>query len=263
MPEVSVIMPAHNPGTYLREAVRSICRQSFEDWELFVVDDASTDGAVDRLEEEDWDERLQVVRFTKNKGGAAAIMAGVARSRGAFIAIMDSDDRALPHRLEIQAQVMRTNPEIGIVSCEARFIDASGECTGRKPSLYRREDIAGDSHFFFYMLHPGMMIRREMFQEVGYRAEFKYAWDFDFLARAVEKYPVIVLPLELMEYRVHADSIGGGRGVRRKPTTVPSALSRRDGARGGTSGWRRLPARQPRWQRMVGRCPVSIVAMHA
>ena len=186
----------------------SIVGQTFSDWELIVVDDGSTDGSLKGLIERNRDDRVRMIEHGENRGGAAALTTAFKQSSGSLVAIIDADDRALPTRLETQIQVMRADSAIGIVSCEARFIDAKGDFMGRKDSLYRREDIAGDSNFFFYMLHPGMLIRREVLIEFGYREEFTFAWDFDLLTRVVERHAVVVLPIELMEYRIHDESIG-------------------------------------------------------
>jgi glycosyltransferase involved in cell wall biosynthesis len=105
---VSVIMPAHNSQALLEESARSVIAQTYPDWELLIVDDASTDGTLKTARELALaDPRIRIVPLTRNVGVAAARNRGIAAARGQYIAFLDSDDLWLSHKLKTQIEFMR------------------------------------------------------------------------------------------------------------------------------------------------------------
>jgi glycosyltransferase involved in cell wall biosynthesis len=105
---VSVVMPAHNAERFLSDSIRSVVAQSFSQWELLVVDDASTDQTFAIASDfAKIDCRIRVVRLEENRGVANARNVGIRLARGQFLAFLDSDDLWLPHKLEIQISYMR------------------------------------------------------------------------------------------------------------------------------------------------------------
>src|SRR5688572_7032980 len=110
MPAVSVITPVHNLADHLAEAVNSVLAQTFDDWEMILVDDCSTDnsvavasGFVAR------DPRVKLIRLDKNSGAAVARNAGIASAVGKYIAFLDGDDLWQPDKLQKQLAFMREN----------------------------------------------------------------------------------------------------------------------------------------------------------
>lgn len=105
---VSVVMPAHNAEKFLSDSIRSVVAQSFPQWELLVVDDASTDETFAVASEfAKVDGRIRLVRLDKNGGVAHARNVGIELARGQFLAFLDSDDLWLPHKLEVQISFMK------------------------------------------------------------------------------------------------------------------------------------------------------------
>ena len=102
---VSIIMPAFNSAGYIRESIDSVLAQTYTDWELWVVDDGSTDNTAEVVKKFK-DRRIHYVKQATNKGVAAARNLGIARSRGRFLAFLDSDDIWLPEKLEKQLAFM-------------------------------------------------------------------------------------------------------------------------------------------------------------
>ena len=111
---VSVIMPVKNAGEFLSPAVHSILEQSHRKLELILVDDHSSDAAIDALPD---DPRLHVLA-SKGEGVVAAFNTGLANVRGEFVARMDADDIALPERIELQLNLLLGDPDIGIAGIE-------------------------------------------------------------------------------------------------------------------------------------------------
>lgn len=127
MPAVSVVMPAYNAEKYIEEAIYSVRSQTFRDWELIVVDDCSTDGTpeiVARLAREDG--RIHLYRSDRNSGAAATRNRGLSLCRGRYVALLDSDDRWMPEKLERQVRLAEeTGAEV--IYCSYGIIDENGK----------------------------------------------------------------------------------------------------------------------------------------
>jgi len=105
MPTVSIVIPAHNHAAYLGEAMRGVCRQTFEDWEAIIVDDGSTDQTGEVAAQCLQDPRIRYVRRTHQERSAAR-NEGIARSSGPYIALLDADDCWLPDKLAKQVALL-------------------------------------------------------------------------------------------------------------------------------------------------------------
>lgn len=123
-PAVSIILPVYNRRHVLQRAIDSVVAQSFEDWELVVVDDGSTDGTPESLAGSD--SRIRLIRQT-NRGAAAARNRGIAEARGQFIAFLDSDDAWLPHFLRLTHEHLTRNPHDAFVATEFIELNADGQ----------------------------------------------------------------------------------------------------------------------------------------
>jgi Glycosyl transferase family 2 len=118
LPIVSVVIPTYERRHYVGRAVASVLAQTYRDFEVIVVDDGSTDGTAHALE--GLDVRLRY-RWQENRGVSAARNAGARLARGEIIALLDSDDRWLPHHLAVVTEVFARNPEVVLVSTCPRF----------------------------------------------------------------------------------------------------------------------------------------------
>lgn len=125
-PWLSIIMPCYNYGAFISEAIESVVCQSFDDWELIIVDDGSRDDSLKRAIEFN-DQRIQV-KHQQNAGVAAARNRGLSLSTGKFVAFLDADDRYLPRRAESAFEIFDQYPEIDVlISNFTRFVHLSGE----------------------------------------------------------------------------------------------------------------------------------------
>jgi len=126
-PTVSVVMPVYNGEAFISESIRSVMQQSFQNWELIVVDDASADASVDivrALCAED--ERIRLIQLEQNSGAAVARNTAIESARGRYIAFLDGDDLWLPHKLERQLAFMQETGAAFSYSAYER-IDESGQ----------------------------------------------------------------------------------------------------------------------------------------
>ena len=120
-PKISVVLPTYNGAATLADAVRSILNQTFQDMELIVVDDASSQDINAVLEEFKGDEKLRYIRNDSNIGLAASINAGVAAAKGRYIARMDDDDFSVSIRLETQLEFLDAHTDVDVVGGVLRY----------------------------------------------------------------------------------------------------------------------------------------------
>ncbi len=107
-PTVSVVMPVYDGEAFIAESIRSVMQQSFKNWELIVVDDASADKSVDLVKTLcTEDERIRLIQLEQNSGAAVARNTAIESARGRYIAFLDGDDLWLPHKLELQLAFMQ------------------------------------------------------------------------------------------------------------------------------------------------------------
>jgi len=201
---VSVVLPAFNRARYLREAIESILAQTYRDFELIVVDDASTDATPEILSAFS-DERVIIIRNEQNLGAARSRNVALARASGEFIALMDSDDRCAPERLEKQVAYLQAHPELAAVGTWARRIDAEGNRTGADfitpcaPEQVREAVMRGG-----VPLHPTALLRAGVLRAAGGYRPLLYVEDYDLWLRLTDEgATVAVIPEYLYEMRIH------------------------------------------------------------
>ncbi|WP_237585455.1 glycosyltransferase family 2 protein [Alkalibacterium sp. MB6] len=105
---VSIIMPAYNSESFIKESILSVQKQTYTNWELLIIDDCSTDRTVDTVHSFN-DSRIKLIELEQNSGAAVARNAGIKQARGEFLAFLDSDDLWTEEKLEKQIEFMREN----------------------------------------------------------------------------------------------------------------------------------------------------------
>ena len=125
-PSVSVCMPVYNTERYVAEAVESILAQTLGDFEFVIIDDGSTDGSRAILEPyAKQDDRIRLIS-RPNTGIIGARNEALGLAKGELIAVMDSDDVALPERFEVQVAYLREHPEVVCLGSKVQCIDEAG-----------------------------------------------------------------------------------------------------------------------------------------
>jgi len=168
----------HNDSSYLVRAVASMRRQTFQDWELILLDDGSTDdspGLIDSLARED--ARIRPVHMP-HRGIAASLNAGIDRASGRYIARMDADDVSHVRRLSLQKAYLEERPDLCAVGCLIRVFPRKEASLGMMTyegwlnSVVSPEQIAGEIFVESPLVHPSVLIHRELLETVGgYRGE--------------------------------------------------------------------------------------------
>lgn len=204
-------MPTYNRADYLKEAIECVLAQTFTDWELFVVDDGSTDQTEELVRAHALkDERISYLKQA-NAGCSVARNTGLRHARGLYVAFLDDDDRWLPEKLEVQAAYLDSRPEIGF--CYTRFQifrleNGKRVLTKTFPEFLttKFEEIPD-----VFIVPSTVMMHKPHFDALGgFNPRYRYAEDFDLWLRYAQRWQIgpidRALVFTVMDNREH-----GGR----------------------------------------------------
>ncbi len=202
MPKVSVVIPCYNQGQYVDEAVGSVLCQTYQDFEIIIVNDGSTDAVTNSLLSNYQKPKTRVIQID-NEGLASARNSGIKKAEGEYILPLDADDKIGKEYLEEAVNVLDGNPRIGIVYCEAEFF---GGASGKwELPEYSIEEMLIDNIIFCSGL-----FRKKHWDEVGgYDPEMIYGWeDYDFWLSLIQMGAAVYrIPKVLFFYRILDDSM--------------------------------------------------------
>ncbi len=200
-PRVSVLMTVYNAAPWLREAVDSIIKQTYTDWELVAIENGSTDASPEILASY-VDPRIRVITVRENMGRTPALRHAFDLARGEYTAVLDADDIAWETRFVKQVAFLDLHPEVSVVASWTIRIDGDGCEVGRwapKTDPVQLQDQLG---FENPIVHSSAMYRADMARAVGgYPAEYPYAQDSALWLRLAERAPVAMIGEYLSSHR--------------------------------------------------------------
>ena len=205
MPLVSVVMPVYNSERFLAQAIESILAQTFTDFEFIIVDDCSQDRSVEIIRSfAENDNRIRFSQLERNLGVADARNHSTMLSSGEYIAVMDCDDVCLPERLGKQVDFLRNNPAIGVLGAGAQVVDEDLDPLYRFDLPEQHALIAFNLFVGSFLIHPTVMMRRELLGSVGgYEPSRRTAVDPELWSRLMWRTRFANLPETLLLYRRH------------------------------------------------------------
>lgn len=206
-PKVSVLLSVHDGLPYLEEAVDSILKQTFADFEFLIVDDASTDGTLAYLESLD-DPRISIIKHGIKQGLAKSLNEMTRVAAGRLIARMDADDISEPERLERQVAFLESHPDVGVLGTAATMIDERGNNLRSYPILTGHLPIKWRALFANPLVHPSVMLRREILLANPYDESYPNSQDYELWSRLLFEKGIRFANLDerLLRYRLHASS---------------------------------------------------------
>ena len=208
-PAVTVVLPVHNGGRYLRAAVDSVLAQTFADFELVAFDDGSTDDTAAVLNGiAAADARVRVVS-RPNRGLVHTLNESIALARGTYLARMDADDLCRPGRFAKQVAYLDAHPDCVLLGSRVLWVDPDGLPITEAATETTHEQI-DRAHLSrgWPVVHPAVMMRADAVRQVGgYRDQYNTLEDFDLFLRLAEVGKLANLPDVLLEYRQHFGSV--------------------------------------------------------
>jgi glycosyltransferase involved in cell wall biosynthesis len=223
MPKVSVCMAAYNHENYVTYAVQSVLDQTFQDWELIITDDASSDHTAEKIQRFS-DPRIKFFRSEQNQGIAATTAKCIHESQGEYIAILNSDDVFVPVKLEKQVQLLNERPEVAAVFSHTWFINRQGGDYNKlnigfysnKRNIFNKSNRSRWEwlNYFFYhhntLCDPSVMARREVYTTIAPPdARFPIAGDFNRWVRTCLRHEIHIIPEILLKFRIHGKNASG------------------------------------------------------
>ena len=197
-PLISVIMPVYNGEKYLSEAIESILNQTYENFELIIINDAS----IDRTEEiilSYNDPRIVYIKNKQNLQIVKTLNKGIQLAKGKYIARMDADDISIHNRFKKQLTYMKKN-NIDICGSWIKTIGYKNEIWKFPES---HEEIKINLFFHSVLAHPSVMIKKEVFEQFKYMNQYNKAEDYALWVMAIDSYKFANVPKILLLYRIH------------------------------------------------------------
>ena len=206
-PELSIVMTVFNGESFVGEAVSSMLTQTYQDFELVIVDDGSTDRTPQVLSAlEKRDHRIRVIS-QRNYGIARANNNACEVARGRYLARLDHDDISLPDRLRLQMDFLEKNPNAAVLGGAIEVIDSRGNAVYGVQYPTNHAQILRELPHRACFAHSAVTMRRDAFMAVGkYREQFAPGEDYDLWLRFSEQYQMANLSEIIIQHRIHTDS---------------------------------------------------------
>lgn len=208
-PLVSIIVPAHNAENLISETIESVLQQTYQNWEMVITDDGSTDNTIKVIEGyAEKDQRIKLIRFEKNTGLAAKVRnASMKKAKGEYFAFLDADDLFHPRKLEKQILYFQENPEVDALCTWYHIVGESERAKKFKKMLWRFSEtkVTIDQILSQAMQTSTVIMKRKCFEETGgmdERESLVSGQDYEFFVRIVARYNAHRIPEDLMGYRV-------------------------------------------------------------
>lgn len=248
LPLVSVIMPVYNANGFLALAIDSILKQTYPNIELIIVDDASTDESWQIIKDYTAKHpsviRAKRLRKNRNRGGEVAgnIAFSMTNPASVFIARMDADDIAIPHRIETQVKYLENRPDVTAVGSIVRIIDEYGNKMGYKKAKATPEQLYRNFFEVSPMIHPTIMFRRSLLPSKStlYQTELISNNDYlTFSSMVARGYKFANIQKPLLLYRMHTANDSVGNLKRGFYLSIPTRMwmISRHGYRPALSSW--------------------------
>jgi len=211
---VSVLMPNYNYGRYISGAIESVLNQTFEDFELIIFDDCSTDDSRKIIESyQVKDKRIKSFFHEKNIGIALTTNDLQSKASGKYIAHLDSDDLWEPSKLSNQLAILQKNDSM-IVWSEGRVIDENGVPTGKTFTQMNSATKKKKSGIIFeellfgnFIFRSSLIYKRDFAKDIRYDAALKFLNDYKFVVNLAKNQPFYFIKEPLAKYRLHGKNI--------------------------------------------------------
>jgi glycosyltransferase involved in cell wall biosynthesis len=205
-PLISIGMPIFNCEMTLISAVNSILNQTYQNWELFIIDDGSQDSTLS-IARNFSDTRIKVIADGLNLKLPSRLNQAIKLSKGKYFARMDGDDISYPERLQKQVEYLESYPEIDLLGTQFIVFDRYGDAKGKFKLKESHSEICSRPHSGIGLGHPTWMGKTEWFRTHQYRPKAIRMEDQDLLLRTFSNSKFACLPDILFGYRVDSLSI--------------------------------------------------------
>ena len=206
-PIVSIVLPTYNGSQYICESIQSCIQQTYKNWELIIIDDASTDNTPSIVSEfSTRDRRIRVIQNEVNQKLPSALNKGFKHAKGKYLTWTSDDNIYRPNALNTMVKYLENHPNIDFVYAGFSLIDSNGnlikEVVAGPPELLGIKDVVGGCFLYRREIHDALG---------GYDENLFLAEDLDFYIRAMASFNIQPLPHNLYKYRTHRSSLTSGK----------------------------------------------------
>lgn len=209
---VSVFIPSYNYARYLGAAIDSILAQTYTDWELIIVDDASTDDSPAIIEryQRRYPEKIRSLLLEKNVGQSSAANIGFGMAAGEFLAPLAADDVAKPERLAQGVAFLQKNPKTAAVFSTVSYIDGDGRPLPSGAGIFNQpfDDLRWRMLKGNFLCATTPLIRLAPFREIGSAHPYlSYVEDYDLWLRLLDQHEIARVETPWVDYRIHGENL--------------------------------------------------------
>lgn len=205
-PLVSIIMPCYNCKQYLNEAIESVIQQTYQNWELIIIDDGSEyhcQNIINRFQ----DRRIKLIQNSTNRGIVYSLRRGIREAKGEYIARFDADDIMMPKRIMAQVSFLQKHPEYSMVGSNHYWSIENDYPIGYTIYPETPEEINFYRYFQNPFSHPTTMIRAKVLEKLNYETKYKYCEDYALWMEICKNMKTYNIQDGLIIYRTHKENI--------------------------------------------------------
>lgn len=207
LPLISVIMPCYNAEKYVLEAIKSILNQTYQNLELIIIDDFSTDNSINIIKSIT-DPRVFLIKNKENKGVSFSLNEGIDTAKGQYIARMDADDISMANRLEKQLQFLSLNQHIDICGSCCNIIDSKTRIIKTLNTSTNSNEIKAKMVFENQFVHPTVFAKSQIFKNNKYDINYtNVCEDYELWLRLLPNFTFGNLKQKLLNYRIHESNV--------------------------------------------------------
>lgn len=201
---VSIILPTYNGSKYIRESIESILQQTYENWELIIIDDCSKDDTPQIIAEyAKLDKRIRVYRNENNLRLPASLNKGFSLSKGDFLTWTSDDNKYKPNAIEVLQSKLKQNTNLGLVFSAMDYIDSAGKVRDVSQRVENKNEI-----YYKNIVMASFMYTRKAYEKTGdYDTKRFLVEDYDYWLRIVENFDFDYIEESLYFYRTHEGSL--------------------------------------------------------
>lgn len=201
---ISIILPTYNGERYIREAIDSVLMQTYQDWEMIVIDDHSTDRTNEIVQSYvDHDKRIKLHRNQQNMRLPTSLNIGFSKAKGDYLTWTSDDNVFKPEALQVLVEALTDDPKIGLVFAAMDYIDNEGKLTGHTQAVLSKDEL-----FYKNIVGASFMYTRKVYEMIGDYDTHKFlVEDYDYWIRIARKFDIQYVKKSLYLYRQHGGSL--------------------------------------------------------
>jgi len=209
--KASVILPCYNGPRWIADAVESVLAQTYEDFELVMIDDGSTDNSKEIVASYLCDERVRYI-YQENRGFSAAVNRGIRESRGSLIGFIGQDDLWMPNKLELQVEYLRDHNSVDLVHSNYCTIDSEARLVRvrdiRMPEATSNKELVKELFLTNFIGFETVLVKKRCFDEVGlFDEQMVGSSDRDMWLRIAGKFNIGYIDIPLVKKREHKGQV--------------------------------------------------------